>query len=150
MFLKLLSGTTVIHYVMRCPSINLKVLICWDSVNQSCYHAICVQVTFDKVSAIEHNSVRCPSQKSGHHIVRPIFFYQYTKKILTSRAFHPCITLGVKDNRKLVEKSIWSKKIASKWHILLTTFLVTQVWAAVMAKFAIWSYLSKLPNVLLW
>ena len=76
------------------------------------------------------------------------FFYQYTKKILTSRAFHPCITLGVKDNRKLVEKIFEVKKSPRNGTFCLPLFLVTQVWAVVMAKFAIGSYLSKLPNVL--
>ena len=76
------------------------------------------------------------------------FFYQYTKKILTSRAFHPCITLGVKDNRKLVEKIFEVKKLPRNGTFCLPLFLVTQVWAVVMAKFAIGSYLSKLPNVL--
>ena len=76
------------------------------------------------------------------------FFYQYTKKILISRAFHPCITLGVKDNRKLVEKIFEVKKLPRNGTFCLPLFLVTQVWAVVMAKFAIGSYLSKLPNVL--
>ena len=78
------------------------------------------------------------------------FFYQYTKTILTSRAFHPCITLGVKDNRKLVEKIFEVKKSPRNGTFCLPLFLVTQVWAVVMAKFAIGSYLSKLPNVLPW
>ena len=74
--------------------------------------------------------------------------YYATKKFLTSRAFHPCITLGVKDNRKLVEKIFEVKKSPRNGTFCLPLFLVTQVWAVVMAKFAIGSYLSKLPNVL--
>ena len=73
------------------------------------------------------------------------FFYQYTKKFLTSRAFHPCITLGVQANWKLLKKIVEVKK--SPRTFCLPLFLVTQVCTVVTAKSAIGSYCSKLPIV---
>ena len=75
------------------------------------------------------------------------FFYQYTKKFLTSRAFHPCITPGVKENRKLVKKIFEVKKSPRNGTFCLPLFLVTQVYAVVTAKSAIGWYYSKLPIV---
>ena len=65
------------------------------------------------------------------------FFYKYTKKFLTSRAFHPCRTLGVKENRKLVKKIFEVKKSPRNGTFCLPLFLVTQVYAVVTAKSAI-------------
>ena len=69
--------------------------------------------------------------------------YQNTKKILTLRAFHPCITLGVLPNQKLVEKILEVKKSPQNGSFCLPLFLFTQVCAVVTAKSVIQSYFSK-------
>ena len=74
-------------------------------------------------------------------------FYDGTKKFLTLRAFHPCITLGVQANWKLLKKIVEVKKSPQNGTFCLPLFLVTQVCTVVTAKSAIGSYCSKLPIV---
>jgi len=76
-----------------------------------------------------------------------IFFYQYTKKFLTLRAFHPCITLGIQTNQKLVKQIVEVKKSPQNGTFCLPLFLVTQVCTVVTDLSAIGSYSPKLLTV---
>ena len=89
---------------------------------------------YDKVSAIEHNSVRWPSQKCGQNIVKTKNFYHGTKKLLTSSPFYPCITLVVQTDWKLVKKSVEVKKSPQNGTFCLPLFLITQFRAVVTTK----------------
>ena len=60
--------------------------------------------------------------------------YYATKKFLTSRAFHPCITLVVQTDWKLAKKSVEVKKLPQNGTFCLPLFLITQFRRAVRTK----------------
>ena len=60
--------------------------------------------------------------------------YYATKKFLTSRAFHPCITLVVQTDWKLAKKSVEVKKSPQNGTFCLPLFLITQFRRAVRTK----------------
>ena len=60
--------------------------------------------------------------------------YYATKKFLTSRAFHPCITLVVQTDWMLAKKSVEVKKSPQNGTFCLPLFLITQFWRADRTK----------------
>ena len=120
--------------------------ICNDQVNSI--------PIFNKAFAIEKKLIWqfCPVTvtKIWTPYCQTNFFYQYTNKLLTFKALYPCITLGVQTNRKLAKKMVEIKKSSQYGTFCLPSFLTTQVWVVVTAKFSIGSYFSKLPNVSPW